>query len=61
MYGKNVDETFKEWEFKVGIQPLLKDLLRLNLYQFAVFVWLVYKYFQLLKRDNLRSNVCAIF
>lgn len=60
IYGKYVNDTYEEWEFKVGIQRLLRYLLRLHFYQFAVAVWLAYKRFQLRKRDNLPSNVCAI-
>lgn len=59
-YGRYVDATYKEWEFKVGIQAVIKKLMRLHLYRTGIMIWLLYKRYQLRKKSNLRANVCAI-
>jgi len=60
MYGKYIDAGYEEWDFKAGVEPLIKYLFRSHLYRTGAMVWVEYQRMRLSKKTNIRTNICAI-
>ena len=59
-YGEHIDNTYSEWVMRIGPEKLIKGMFRMHMYRLGVFTWLEYKRMQLITKNNLLSNKCAV-
>lgn len=62
IYGEYVDKTFSQIEFKIGINNLIRQLLKHSCCYLAMCIWMCWKRLQLvLKRKSLKENICKTY
>ena len=59
IYGKYVDHTYSEWQFKVAIAPLVRWLLTMHMYRLAAFLWLSWRHVIVHRAKPTPPNVCS--
>ena len=59
VYGNYVSRRYEDWQFAVGIAPLVKGLFFCRLYRMGAALWLMWKRRIVRKKDYLKSNICS--
>lgn len=59
LYGTHISAKYEDWVFAVSIEPLMKLLFKINAYRTGMVLWMIWKRMSVIRKDSLRSNICA--
>lgn len=59
LYGKHVNSNYKDWAFRVPIEPLIKFLIRLRCYRIGMALWMLWKRLNLSRKPLMHPNMCS--